>query len=1178
MTQNTIIHYMYSINKEKYNKNNKIKMVSNNKGNKIITKNKNRSRSLFITIKLIILMSLLNQMISKNKNPLIESLFSNITLKINVTGLQKIFCSNNSIFKSQFYPNKVLINGNKQNIVNHSYYFNHSNNSIELFWNKTINNCGYMFFQCSNIIEIDFANFNTSQVTRMNQMFYGCKSLISLDLSSFNTSKLETTKSMFYNCILLTSLNLSNFNTSNLKGMKSMFYYCKSLKTLNLSTFDISKVTEISYLFCGCSSLTSLNLSNFYFSKASNIKYMFKGCKNLEYINLKNYNESNSSEVYNDIFDDVPNNLVICININNKIDKLLSILKTKKCFAINCSDDWKSKQKKLSNKDPNECFDDCRNSSTYKYEYMDECYSNCSNGYLNDYQCKCELEKCLTCSKESLKKELCIKCNDNYYPMENAPLNLNNYFDCYNEPKGYYLGKIESVHKKCYNTCESCEIKGDRQNHNCLSCNNKFTFEIKNDKYFNCYEKCSNYYYFDNDNYFHCTLNLSCPNEYPLLIAEKKECIAGDLTYIENVIEIMIENILIFEKNETLDENGKEEEIKIYNNILETVESVFTSNNYNLTNIDKGEEQIINTGKMTITFTTTENQKNNINSSMITIDLGECEKMLRNHYNLSNNQTVYMKKLDIIQKGLKTNKTEYDVYGKLSGNNLEKLNLTVCAKTKIYINIPININDNIDKLNTSSAYFNDICYVTETNDGIDISLYDRKNNYIEGDYIICQEDCSLSEYDPDIKKAKCECQPKESSSSFADMNINKDKLFENLKDITNLVNFNILKCYKKLFSISGIFYNIGSIIIISIIILHIILFFILNLSQINKISKYIKDIILGKLNINSKKRKTNNQMKIKKNIIKEPIVMYVFKLILNNNKNKNKSIIPENKPYQNENYQNKFALNKNIFNYNIKRIRNIKRNNNYKSKESFLNSKHIEQKEIKNIMNYNNDELNELSYTLALIYDKRTYCQYYISLLKSKHSLIFSFCKNDYNSKIIKIDLFFVEFAILYTINALFFNDETMHKIYINKGSFDLETQIPLTIYSSLITMILDSPLEFLALSNDSIISFKQNKTMKNVRKIGKKLYNCFILKFVFYFIFSFIFLLFFWYYISMFGVIYKNTQYHLLKDTLLSFGLSLLYPLGIYLLPGFFRIPSLSHSKQNRRWLYNFSKLLQFF
>ena len=63
-----------------------------------------------------------------------------------------------------------------------------------------------------------------------------------------------------------------------------------------------------------------------------------------------------------------------------------------------------------------------------------------------------------------------------------------------------------------------------------------------------------------------------------------------------------------------------------------------------------------------------------------------------------------------------------------------------------------------------------------------------------------------------------------------------------------------------------------------------------------------------------------------------------------------------------------------------------------------------------------------------------------------------------------------------------------------------------------------------------------------------------------------------------MFGAIYRNTQLHLLKDTLISFGLSLIYPFFIYLLPGLFRIPALSDEKKSSKCLYKFSKVLQFF
>jgi magnesium-transporting ATPase (P-type) len=227
-------------------------------------------------------------------------------------------------------------------------------------------------------------------------------------------------------------------------------------------------------------------------------------------------------------------------------------------------------------------------------------------------------------------------------------------------------------------------------------------------------------------------------------------------------------------------------------------------------------------------------------------------------------------------------------------------------------------------------------------------------------------------------------------------------------------------------------------------------------------------------------------------------------------------------------------------------------------------------------MKYNTDEMNDLLYDLALNYDKRSYCQFYISLLRVKHNLIYSFYNyDDYNSRIIKIDLFFIGLIMDYAVNALFFNDETMHKIYIDKGLFDWETQIPITIYSFLISTILNIPLSLLGLSNDSIIAFKHLKNI-GIKKKRKKLIFCLKLKFIFYFLISFIFLLFFWYYISIFGVVYKNTQYHLLKDTLLSFALSLFYPFITCLLPGLFRITSLSNPKKKRECLYNFSKIFQ--
>ena len=111
---------------------------------------------------------------------------------------------------------------------------------------------------------------------------------------------------------------------------------------------------------------------------------------------------------------------------------------------------------------------------------------------------------------------------------------------------------------------------------------------------------------------------------------------------------------------------------------------------------------------------------------MTKIDLGECETKLRNFYHKPDNEILYMKKIDIMQDEMNTLKVEYDVYAKLFGNNLIKLNLTVCGTSKISISIPIVINENIDKYNSSSGYYNDICYTTTSEDGTDILLKDRQ--------------------------------------------------------------------------------------------------------------------------------------------------------------------------------------------------------------------------------------------------------------------------------------------------------------------------------------------------------------------------------------------------------------------------------------------------------------------
>ena len=286
------------------------------------------------------------------------------------------------------------------------------------------------------------------------------------------------------------------------------------------------------------------------------------------------------------------------------------------------------------------------------------------------------------------------------------------------------------------------------------------------------------------------------------------------------------------------------------------------------------------------------------------------------------------------------------------------------------------------------------------------------------------------------------------------MNINTNKLLENFKNIKNIINFEFLKCYIKLFNKEGILNNIGCFILLAIICFHILTIFIFIINQFSSIINKINNILdlshsEYPLDIKNKKDKKSGKKKTHKYNNKK------ISIHKNNNRKKNKQI--------------HFYINKPLNDSKIKiKLKNIE---NYKDRT-------------KNVKMFIDEEINGLSFNYAIQYDKRTFCQYYVSLLKTQHNLIYTFFNNnDYNSGTIKIDLFFIGFSIEYILNALFYNDDTMHKIYESKGDFDLEMLLPIAVYSTIISTILNYPLNFLALSNDAIINFKQGNTKIILKK-----------------------------------------------------------------------------------------------
>ena len=99
------------------------KNIDRNKRNK--KNNITRLRRFNISIKsLIIIILIIQKTICNQINPPNYN-FSKIILKIKGIGYRNIFGKDEGyVFESIYYPDEIIINGYKQNIINHSYYFN----------------------------------------------------------------------------------------------------------------------------------------------------------------------------------------------------------------------------------------------------------------------------------------------------------------------------------------------------------------------------------------------------------------------------------------------------------------------------------------------------------------------------------------------------------------------------------------------------------------------------------------------------------------------------------------------------------------------------------------------------------------------------------------------------------------------------------------------------------------------------------------------------------------------------------------------------------------------------------------------------------------------------------------------------------------------------------------------
>ena len=151
-----------------------------------------------------------------------------------------------------------------------------------------------------------------------------------------------------------------------------------------------------------------------------------------------------------------------------------------------------------------------------------------------------------------------------------------------------------------------------------------------------------------------------------------------------------------------------------------------------------------------------------------------------------------------------------------------------------------------------------------------------------------------------------------------------------------------------------------------------------------------------------------------------------------------------------------------------------------------------------------------------------------------------------------------------------------MHQIYEDEGTFNFVYQIPQILYSTVISTVIKFIISFLSLTEKNFSKINNNcKTKKEAKEEMNKIFSSALKKFIAFFSINFILLIIFWYYLSCFCAVYKNTQLYLLKDTLITFATSLLYPFALNLIPAILRIPAIKSKKKCLYIVSNYAALI---
>ena len=369
---------------------------------------------------------------------------------------------------------------------------------------------------------------------------------------------------------------------------------------------------------------------------------------------------------------------------------------------------------------------------------------------------------CIDCNENpkmdengNLINQNCLKCIEGYNLMYGTK-------NCYNNEiikEGYYLGISEKPYtwKECHENCQTCNESETSDNMNCICCRNNLYLTLEG----NCETICPNNTVKYNVNY---TCLDSCPDNYQVNNKENKCELKS------------FEQASLFQfKSQVMD------------NISQYMNSSSLINGSDFLGV------ILSSHNM--------DPKDQLKLGISAIDLGNCTEVIKEYYNISNEESLIVMNIESKNNGTKKNDDDncfnlgknqkveiYDFSGR-------KLDLSVCKediKVMKYIGDVKELDiqtakslssQGIDVFNASDEFFNDLCHKYNNEDGKDIIIDDRRKDIYQN-ATFCQNGCTYSGMDYELMTANCIC---DSSVLQESPNVTKE-----IKTDSTNINFNTL--------------------------------------------------------------------------------------------------------------------------------------------------------------------------------------------------------------------------------------------------------------------------------------------------------------------------------------------------------------------------------------------------